>query len=568
MGLGGIQEKFALPYSPMRCILYARKSTDDKARQVQSIPDQIRVLSDLAAQRALEIDDIIQDSKSAKEPGRVGFNDMIGRIKRGEADSILCWSMDRLTRNPKDGGEIMWLLQQGVLRSIITPERTYLPEDSSILLSVETGRSTDYVRKLSTDVRRGMQSKVKQGWMPSRAPIGYRNEKEADKGKKRILPDPASFEAVQNLWKHLYYHRCSLAELHRYMSEQCQVFVKGQLLPFSTFCRIFRCPFYYGVFSIKGVLHPGSHQPMVTQEEFTEVQTILAGTFVSRARKYESPFKGLMHCSGCTAWITPEKKRKFVKSRGTTEEYGYLRCVHRKKSEKPCREKPMSEKAVLQFIKQEIGSVSLPPEVIELGLRKLAEEKQQTEPTLTERSLSHELYDLRRTIQTMRRNLARTPNPDIQEIIAAEIKASQVREQGLQQELQRALRERMTKNEQIRDNLQLIRNAWAILKNGTIKERRQLVLSLGSNWRILDKSLHYEPNLIPIAIRKAKEQFHLQNATFEPLRSQCVTGETCSAERAEIIWSGIRESNPRLKLGKLAYYHCTNPACAEEYCKE
>ena len=26
------------------------------------------------------------------------------------------------------------------------------------------------------------------------------------------------------------------------------------------------------------------------------------------------------------------------------------------------------------------------------------------------------------------------------------------------------------------------------------------------------------------------------------------------------LWSGIRESNPRLKLGKLAYYHCTNPA--------
>ena len=25
-------------------------------------------------------------------------------------------------------------------------------------------------------------------------------------------------------------------------------------------------------------------------------------------------------------------------------------------------------------------------------------------------------------------------------------------------------------------------------------------------------------------------------------------------------WSGIRESNSRLKLGKLAYYHCTNPA--------
>jgi hypothetical protein len=30
-------------------------------------------------------------------------------------------------------------------------------------------------------------------------------------------------------------------------------------------------------------------------------------------------------------------------------------------------------------------------------------------------------------------------------------------------------------------------------------------------------------------------------------------------QRSE-VWSGIRESNPHLKLGKLAYYHCTNPA--------
>ena len=27
-----------------------------------------------------------------------------------------------------------------------------------------------------------------------------------------------------------------------------------------------------------------------------------------------------------------------------------------------------------------------------------------------------------------------------------------------------------------------------------------------------------------------------------------------------LIWSGIRESNPRLDLGKVAYYHYTNPA--------
>jgi hypothetical protein len=30
--------------------------------------------------------------------------------------------------------------------------------------------------------------------------------------------------------------------------------------------------------------------------------------------------------------------------------------------------------------------------------------------------------------------------------------------------------------------------------------------------------------------------------------------------RGQIFWSGMRESNPRLQLGRLAYYHYTNPA--------
>jgi hypothetical protein len=30
--------------------------------------------------------------------------------------------------------------------------------------------------------------------------------------------------------------------------------------------------------------------------------------------------------------------------------------------------------------------------------------------------------------------------------------------------------------------------------------------------------------------------------------------------RGKIKWSGMRESNPRLDLGKVAYYHYTNPA--------
>ena len=53
-------------------------------------------------------------------PGRPIFNDMLRRIQTGEAQGIICWKVDRLARNPVDGGQIQWLLQQGVIAHIQT----------------------------------------------------------------------------------------------------------------------------------------------------------------------------------------------------------------------------------------------------------------------------------------------------------------------------------------------------------------------------------------------------------------------------------------------------------------
>jgi hypothetical protein len=37
-------------------------------------------------------------------------------------------------------------------------------------------------------------------------------------------------------------------------------------------------------------------------------------------------------------------------------------------------------------------------------------------------------------------------------------------------------------------------------------------------------------------------------------------GQTIAVMSHREEWSGMRESNPRLDLGKVAYYHYTNPA--------
>jgi len=64
---------------------------------------------------------------------------MIERVHRGEAQGIICWKLDRLARNPVDGGSINWMLQEGIIKHIKTFERNYYPTDNVLMMSVEFG---------------------------------------------------------------------------------------------------------------------------------------------------------------------------------------------------------------------------------------------------------------------------------------------------------------------------------------------------------------------------------------------------------------------------------------------
>src|SRR3989338_2196804 len=97
----------------MQYFLYARKSTDVEDKQVLSIDAQLAELRDLARRDGVEIEQEFVEKRSAKMPGGPVFEEMLKRIESGEAQGIVCWKIDRLSRNPVDSGRISWLLQQG-----------------------------------------------------------------------------------------------------------------------------------------------------------------------------------------------------------------------------------------------------------------------------------------------------------------------------------------------------------------------------------------------------------------------------------------------------------------------
>ena len=145
----------------IKYFIYARKSSESEDRQVQSIDDQINRLKKLAIDLDLDIKKTYSEAKSAKKPNnRPVFDEIIQRIENGEANGILCWHLNRLTRNPIDSGKLSWLLQQGIIKSIQTIERQYLPDDNVLLFNVETGQANQYVLDLSRDTKRGLLKKL------------------------------------------------------------------------------------------------------------------------------------------------------------------------------------------------------------------------------------------------------------------------------------------------------------------------------------------------------------------------------------------------------------------------
>ena len=157
--------------------LYCRKSSEAEDRQILSIDSQVTELKRDAARRGLKIIDVLTEAKSAKAPGaRPVFNSMMQRLYAGEADGILCWKLDRLARNPADGGSIIWAMKQhGV--TVVTPLPTYgQSEDNVVWMYLEFGMAQKYVDDLSRNVKRGLKTKAEMGWLPNQPPLGYDTE--------------------------------------------------------------------------------------------------------------------------------------------------------------------------------------------------------------------------------------------------------------------------------------------------------------------------------------------------------------------------------------------------------
>ena len=396
----------------MRFIQYSRKSSEGDERQVQSIPDQHAALSRLVEQQGLVIVEKFEEAKSAKRPGsRPLFERMIAMLSRGEADGILCWHLNRLSRNPVDSGQISWMLQQGLIKCIKTIEREYRPEDNVVIMAVENAVANQYIIDLRKNVARGQDEKAARGWYPFRPPGGYL----INPITREVEIDPERFHLLRQAWdlmltsSHLVPEILEKLQSWGYRTRRSHG-KSGSPIWRSSLYQIFDNPFYYGEFDYKGKRIMGRHQPMVTRAEFDQVQSILHRKTHIQPKKHSFSFTGLIRCGGCGCLVTAEKKVKHYPSTNRTVAYTYYRCTR----SKPCSEPCVTEQDVQLQIQDQLNLITVDPAALdwaEAAIRRAVE---------TGGALAEVEQNYKRHMAGLEARLSRLLDMRLQEEISAE----------------------------------------------------------------------------------------------------------------------------------------------------
>ena len=302
--------------------IYCRKSSEAEDRQVLSIESQTRELEQIAAKLNLPVAEVLIESKSAKDPGRPVFNQMMQRLYRGEAAGIICWKLDRLARNPVDGGSIIWAIKQHGIK-VMTPAQSYAREDDNIILMyIEFGIAQKYVDDLSKNVKRGLKTKIENGWYPGVAPAGYLNHTDKLTGENTLVIDPERFPLIRRMWDLMLTGLYTPPKILEIANNEWGFRTRptrkmgGKPLCRSAIYQFFARPFYYGWFeypSGSGQWYQGKHQRMITEAEYDKVQTLLGRDGNPRPQlHHEFAFTGLIRCGECDRMVTAEEKHQII----------------------------------------------------------------------------------------------------------------------------------------------------------------------------------------------------------------------------------------------------------------
>ena len=530
-----------------RAVLYERKSTEDSHKQVQSIPDQIRIMKEIAENEGLKIVEVLSESKSAKAPKvRIKFEEMMNNIEAGKYDIILAWDTSRLSRNPVDSGTLEYMLNEGVIAGIRTHEKWYYESDD-LLLSIEGSMNSRFIKELSSKVTRGMTSKADKGDYPSMAPVGYVN----DRLNKVVVKDPIMFDRVAELWRKALTGTYTVSELTRIADKELMIRTPqtkkrgGTPLCHNTIRHLLQNPFYAGKLRWGGRIYDGNHPPMVSESQFELMQKILDPKRCTRPKTepYQFLLRGMIRCAECGYAIVTEKKYKKLKD-GTVKKYHYCHCSGRQHGVK-CKNHKIyvREEDLIKQIKDELCRYAIDEDFCKIAIEALAEEDEIEVAKQDEKiaDINKRIADKTNELNGLRRSLYKglitdnsfflTEQGDIEREIAK-----------LENDRKKIKTVAYNWREKANDIFMFARYAKEDFDSDDWERKRAVIKRLGADLRLSNRTIQFTPvkYLVPVAEKypELKQQFELARTDSQQMKKDLKEGLISQ-------WYTRRDSNPR-----------------------
>ena len=253
------------------CGLYLRVSTEDQAREGFSLPEQKERLETFCKFKGYEIVDYYEDAGISAKTGnyRPEFERLKEDIKSKRINTIIALKLDRITRSIFDWEKLMTFLDENdayidCANDEVNTTNANGKMVSRLLMSV----SQNEIERTSERTKVGLAGAIKQGHLPSQAPLGYKHE------NKKLVIDYSTKDVVVRIFD-LYYNGNSYQTISNILNEE-QVLGKTNWRD-STITAILENEVYKGDFVHgKRTKHPTYYEnvvePLVSKEMWEDCQ--------------------------------------------------------------------------------------------------------------------------------------------------------------------------------------------------------------------------------------------------------------------------------------------------------
>ncbi|MDD5593608.1 MAG: recombinase family protein [Candidatus Margulisbacteria bacterium] len=307
----------------MKVAIYTRVSTEDQAREGYSLEVQKEYLTNYAGQNGYEIFDYYADEGiSAGTTDRPALQRVLKDAKDKKIALVLVYKIDRFSRRLKDLLELVDKLEDfgAGFKSATEPFDT--TTSAGKLMFQQLGSFAEFERnRLAERIVPGMLKSIQKGnWHGARySPFGYTYTK----GTGVLELNDAEAKVVKLIYRK-YLAGCSINYITDYLNKskhetrvaryfytklvrdilRNRVYI-GQIV-WNKYCYDKTQKTGKGYKAVKNdpskvIIAKGRHEPIITEEDFDQVQKLIESrtTPFNRAKRGIFTFSRLMHCSKC-----------------------------------------------------------------------------------------------------------------------------------------------------------------------------------------------------------------------------------------------------------------------------